>query len=308
MRKFILLQTSLFAVFFISASPAVAQNVLWVSNTGSDSNTCGASSPCGTFQGAINKGNVVQINCLTSGTYGGVTITSSLTIDCGTGNIGDVNVFSGNAITISTSSAATIVLRHLNVNGLGNNSSMVGVDAGDSFFGGTLIVEDCMIHGFHDGFGISFAPTGGRGYLQVSNTQIFDDFGGIIVFPGPGKIATVSLNKIEASVNFGYGVSLGGGVVAGTMRDSVVSGNAEAGLYAGADQVFFTVEESSIIGNLTNGIQVVSAGAIVNVAASTIGGNGTGVLATAGSIISFGDNHMSANGSNGTFTSTVPLR
>jgi len=44
------------------------------------------------------------------------------------------------------------------------------------------------------------------------------------------------------------------------------------------------------------------------VGASTIGGNGTGVLPTAGSLISFGDNHMSANGANGNFTSTTALR
>jgi len=48
--------------------------------------------------------------------------------------------------------------------------------------------------------------------------------------------------------------------------------------------------------------------AVVNVGASTIGGNGTGVLPSSGSIISFGNNQMSANGSNGNFTSTTTLR
>jgi hypothetical protein len=46
----------------------------------------------------------------------------------------------------------------------------------------------------------------------------------------------------------------------------------------------------------------------VNVGASTIGGNGTGVLASSGSLISFGNNQMSTNATNGNFTSTTPLR
>jgi hypothetical protein len=46
----------------------------------------------------------------------------------------------------------------------------------------------------------------------------------------------------------------------------------------------------------------------VNVGASTIGGNGTGVVAQSGSLISFGNNQMSANGTNGNFTSTTALR
>jgi hypothetical protein len=90
------------------------------------------------------------------------------------------------------------------------------------------------------------------------------------------------------------------------MRDSVVGGNANVGVLANATQVFFTVEESSIVANLTAGIRTNSAGAVVNVGASTIGGNGTGVLPTQGSLISFGNNQTSANGSSGNFTDVTP--
>ena len=77
-------------VLAISASPVRAQSVLWVSATGNDANVCSQAAPCLTFQGAINKGSVAQINCLTSGSYGAFTITASITIDCGTGNIGNM--------------------------------------------------------------------------------------------------------------------------------------------------------------------------------------------------------------------------
>jgi hypothetical protein len=77
---------------------------------------------------------------------------------------------------------------------------------------------------------------------------------------------------------------------------------------AEAGQVFFTVEESSIVDNLVNGIHTNSAGSAIKVAASTIGGNGTGVLASSGSIVFFGNNQISDNGNDGNFTSTKPLR
>ena len=309
MRKIILLCASLFTMaLLVSASPVRAQNVLWVGPNGSDSNACGQTTPCATFQGAYSKGSVSQINCLGSGNYGIITITASITIDCGTGNVGNIVSSSVSGITINTSATDTIILRHLALNGLSANSAVEGIFA-SSFFGGTLIIEDCMIHGYHSGFGIVFEPTNGRGLLQVSNSQIFDNVNGIQVAPDSGQIVSVTLNRVELVANTGDGLVLAGqGVVAGTMRGSVVGENGVSGVVANASQVFFTVEESSIVDNLVNGIQTNSAGSIVNVGASTIGGNGTGVKATSGSLISFGNNQMSTNATNGSFTSTTPLQ
>jgi hypothetical protein len=311
MKKVLLLCAALFAMApAISASPALAQNVLWVGPNGIDSNACSTTAPCATFQGAYSKGGVGQINCLASGSYGPITITASLTLDCGAGNVGNITNSGSSAITINTTAAATIVLRHLAMNGLGTTTNVGGINA-SSFFSGTLIVEDCMIHGYHglnDAIGIWFIPGSGRGLLQVTNSQIFDNIVGIAVQPFPGQIASVTLNRVEMVANSSDGLVLTGGVVAGTMRDSVVGENGSSGVLANANQVFFTIEESSIVDNLTNGIQTASAGSVVNVGASTIGGNGTGVLASSGSLISFGNNQMSANGSNGNFTSTTALR
>src|SRR6185437_8324567 len=89
MRKLILLCASFCSmVLLFAASPVRAQSVLCVAYNGSDGNNCGQTTPCATFQRAIHKGGVAQIRCLTSGDYGAVTITASITIDCGTGNIG----------------------------------------------------------------------------------------------------------------------------------------------------------------------------------------------------------------------------
>jgi hypothetical protein len=307
MRKFILLCASLFTmVLLFSTDPAQAQLALWVSPTGNDGNNCFEAAPCLTFQGAINKGNVAQINCIGSGYYLPFTITASITIDCGAGNIGVV-VAGGqgnNAITINTSSSATIVLRHLALNGLHTaNSGIITTGFSD----GNLIVEDCAIQGFTQ-FGLDFAPTSGRGLLQVSNSQIFDNENGIEVFAGSGQIASVTLNRVELVANSNNGLLLEGNVVAGTMRDSIVGGSGTDGVIAVASQVYFTIEGSSIVDNLLNGIVTSSAGAAIKVGASTVGGNGTGVHAGSGSIVSFGDNHIGDNGSDGSFTSTKALQ
>jgi len=294
MRKLILLCASLCSIVLLfAASPVRAQS--WVSATGNDANNCFAVTPCATFQRAINIG-ASQINCLTSGSYGPVTIQTSLTIDCGTGNVGTVSVAAtgSSAITLNTASAATIVLRHFSLNG--NNAAMNGINA-NVFASGTLVVEDCTIQGFTsgdiNGVGIFFDARAGRGLLQVSDSRIFNNGFGIAVSPESSQIATVTLNRVELTGNAANGLVLQGGVVAGTMRDSIVAGNANNGVLAAATQVFFTVEESSIVANLNVGIETGSAGSVVNVGASTIGGNGTGVLPFSGSLISFGNNQMS---------------
>ncbi len=321
MRKLVLLCASLCAMAFVApTSPAHAQIRYWVANYGQDSNNCSETSPCATFAGAIAKGGAGEIDCLSSGDYGAlntVSITGSITIDCGTGNIGTMELNGGTAvININTSSPATIVLRHLNLNGYGTVGTF-GINA-QNFASGTLIVEDCTIHGFYvhhvgliftGGVGINFTPSSGRGLLQVSNTSIFDNNQGILASPSSGQIASVTLNQVELIGNIADGFDMGGGgVVAGTMRKSVVGENGGNGIDAFSSQVYFTIKDSSIVDNLTYGILTGSAGVNLGVSATTISGNGTGVGIAAGSLFSFGNNDLSANASNGTFSSTTPLQ
>jgi hypothetical protein len=190
----------------------------------------------------------------------------------------------------------------------GLNSSASAIDA-TSFASGTLVVENCQIAGFaNGGAGIAFSPTSGRGLLQVSNSQFFNNQDGILIEPATGQIASVTLDRVELVASSEYGLYLGGaGVVAGTMNDSVADQNS-IGVAAYANQVYFTIQQSSIIANLQYGILTGSAGAFVNVGGSTIGGNGTGVNTLAGSLTSFGNNQFSANGSDGTFTTGLALQ
>jgi hypothetical protein len=312
MRKLMLLCAWLCAMaFVVPGGLAQAQTIAWVGPTGSDSNSCAETAPCATFAGAIEKGGIAQINCLGSGNYGAlnsttVSITGSIVIDCGAGNVGEMTTNGGNpAININTSAAASIVLRHLSLNGGGGNAYGISEQ---NFGSGTLIIENCAIYGFTGGAAIYFVSSSGRGMLQVSDSQLSGNGYGIYIYPTSGQITSVVLNRDEL---FGNGDGLvfdGPGVVAGTMRQTLVDANSNNGVVAGSGQVFFTIEESSIMNNLRYGIEVDSSGTLVNVGASTIGGNGTGVISFGGSIISFGNNQMSANGTNGAFTSTAVLQ
>jgi hypothetical protein len=315
LRKLIVLCTALCAmVLLISAGPAQAQSILWVAPNGSDANVCSQVSPCATFSGTISKGGVAQINCLGSGNYGSlngtttVSISGSIIIDCGEGNVGEMTTGGGSAaINIVTAGAANITLRHLSLNG-NNSPSTIGISAA-GFNSGTLIVEDCMISGFAgSGVGIEFGPTGARGTLQVSRSLIANNGFGVFVIPLAGSgVASVVLNGVELVGNAGDGLVLQGAVVAGTLRNSLVAANGNIGVAAFSNQVFFDISGSSIIDNLSNGIFMDSpgSGSAVTVGGSAIAGNGTGVQSTAGALVSFGNNQLSANGSNGAFTGTI---
>jgi hypothetical protein len=304
MRKFFLFYASLCAmVLLISASPVRAQTTAWVAANGSGA-SCFEVAPCATFAAAIATG-ANQINCLGSGIYGGVgtiVITQSITIDCGAGNVGVVAAFGSAAITINSANPVTIVLRHLSLSGLNGTR---GIDA-SNFSTGTLVIEDCTIQGF--AYGVDFEPLFGRGLLQVSNSQVLNNATGISVKPGTGLIASVTLNRVELVGNSNVGLTLTGtGVIAGTMRDSVIAASTD-GVFADASQVYFSIDGSNIAANLQFGVFTSSVGTVVGVGTSTFAGNGTGVQANLGSLVSFGNNQMIANGSDGNFTSTKALK
>jgi hypothetical protein len=298
------------AMVVMSAGPVRAQNALWVSTTGNDANVCNQFAPCRTFQGAISKGNVVQINCTNSGNYGPVVITASITIDCGSGNVGTITSAADDTIQINATSPVNVVLRHLSLNGLDtafNGILTTGGSLNDPF-SGSLTVEDCTFQRYR-GYAIYFAATTGRGTLQVSNSRFINNATGIRVEPSAGQIASVVLNRIEISGSGSNALNLlGAGVIAGTMRDSVIAASAAQGFASLGLQIFFTIEGSSIIANLSDGIFANTAGTNLSVTASTISGNGTGIDAHAGSIVSFGNNTLNGNGADGAFSSTIALK
>src|SRR2546421_2034972 len=103
----------------IPASASAQATRTWVSGVGDDANPCSRTAPCKTFPGAISKTAAGgEINCLDPGGFGGVTITKSITISCEIGTAG-VLVSGTNAIIVSAGANDVVVLKGLDIQGLG---------------------------------------------------------------------------------------------------------------------------------------------------------------------------------------------
>src|SRR5207237_3458529 len=101
-----------------------------VSGVGDDANPCSRTAPCKTFAGAISKtATGGEIDALDPGGFGGVTITKSITLDGG-GFIAGVLVSGTNGIVVNAAAMDRVVLRNLDVNGLGNGLNGIRFLAG----------------------------------------------------------------------------------------------------------------------------------------------------------------------------------
>src|SRR5919206_2968439 len=91
------------AIFmFATVSIAQAQaSRTWVSGVGDDANPCSRTAPCKTWQGALSKTAAGgEVDALDPGGYGGFTVTKSVTIDGGGGQVASVLVAGVNGITV----------------------------------------------------------------------------------------------------------------------------------------------------------------------------------------------------------------
>src|SRR5688572_28513700 len=116
---------SLFVLLTLSAAAQAQATRTWVSGVGDDANPCSRTAPCKTFAGAISKTAANgEINVLDPGGFGGVTITKSITISSEGFEAGAL-VSGTNAIIINAASTDVVVLRGLDIEGLG--TGLVGI-------------------------------------------------------------------------------------------------------------------------------------------------------------------------------------
>ena len=312
MRKLMLLCACLCAVAFaVAAGPAQATNPRsWVSNSGSDSNTCTLASPCATFARAITETTAGgEVDCLTPGDFGsGFSITSSLTIDCGAGQVGAIT---GGGMSISAGSTGMVIIRNVTINGFANAfPGTVGILVTSV---GKLVIEHCNIIGFptSPGLGIEFTPQNSA-LLNVSDTTIDNNGsagqgGGIEVAPQNGAIASVVLDGVKMRGNvYGMGLTAANGTIATVLRRSVIAGSAVSGIVVvgGPTGAFLTIEESSIVNNGRYGVQSAGSAVSVQIGGSTITGNMTGVSGTG--LVSFKNNQIGDNATDGTPITAFP--
>src|SRR5437870_8833960 len=93
-----------------------------------DVNPCSRTAPCKTFAGAISKTAVGgEIDCLDDGGFGAVTITKSITLDCGsgdTGAIGSILASGGSGIIVNvTTPGAKVFLRKITIMGASESAT-----------------------------------------------------------------------------------------------------------------------------------------------------------------------------------------
>ena len=274
-------------VFFAPLAHAQATRT-WVSGVGDDANPCSRTAPCKTFAGAISRTAAGgEINCLDPGGFGGVTITKALTIDC-VHTVGGVLASLTNGIIVNAGLTDRIVLRGLDIHGVGN-----GFDGIKFMAGGSLHVEDSVISGMQNGINI-----GAGNEIYIKNTYIRNNPNVGVYVTGSGGLVNGVIEKTTIE-NQLYGLAVGANARV-TTRGSVYSGNSSSGISAqGGGSV--NVDNCIVTNNAVVGLYSADQ-SILRVANSFISGNNIGV-STAGSGIAatFFDNKLQGNTVDGAF-------
>ncbi|HEX2224011.1 MAG TPA: right-handed parallel beta-helix repeat-containing protein [Thermoanaerobaculia bacterium] len=304
MKTFCLKTLLVSALLLAASSVAQAQATrTWVSGTGDDANPCNRLAPCKTFAGAISKtaaGGIITV--MDPGSYGAVSITKSLTIQA-EGDFAGILTNVNNAIVVNAGAGDTVVLRNLHLDGL--SAALNGV----RFVAGlALYVENCTINRF-TGKGIDFQPTANSA-LFVKDTVVrnnsFGSGGGIFIKPGAGGTATATIDNANLERNL-KGLHVEGSSKV-SVRDSVMTGNSQEGVYAfssGGLQPIINLSNSLVSLN-GNGVKAEGSGALIRIAGSSVVNNNTTGLATVnlGQIASSGDNTVQGNNPDGAPSST----
>jgi hypothetical protein len=304
----------------VVGAPVTRMTRTWVSGDGDDANICTRDFPCQTFAAALAQtADGGEVNCLTPGGYGTLTIAQSVSIVCDHGTAG-VIASGTDGIVINGPPGTAVVLSGFDLEGLGAGDAPAGINGIHVLGGSSLTLRNTRIRGFRGGYGIAFQPSAAA-TLFIDNVTISGNgdgatlaTGGILVQPGASATARVTMVNSRVQDNLQVGIRLdtagnSNAVVTATLDRLTITGNAAVGLLgkaiAGTGSIDVSVNGSTLAGNGT-GIAV-NGSLAARVSRTTISGNNTG-LATAGgaTIASFGDNVLIGNGTDGSFTGTLP--
>src|SRR4051812_37540065 len=203
--------TALVLLFAFSSLAHAQATRTWVSGVGDDANPCSRTAPCKTFAGAISKtATGGEINVLDPGGFGGVTITKSITISS-EGFEAGVLVSGTNAIIINATTTSNVVLRGLDIEGLGTGLDGIKVLGGL----GSLHVEKCTINNFRgtngNGIEIATSTAAATTHVFIKDTIIRNNGqgtgGGVLINPTGSAIVKASLDNVRLEFNvFGFKV------------------------------------------------------------------------------------------------------
>jgi hypothetical protein len=290
MSLFLRVAGGIFATVIACAASAQATRT-WVSGVGDDANPCSRTAPCKTFAGAISKTAAKgEISVLDPGGYGAVTITKSITIDGG-GTLAGITNSGTNGIIISAGTADHVVIRNVSIFG----ASSGGINGVRVLQAASVTLENVSIERqtLH---GIDFVPINTDARLQLRNVTIREIVGAALTSSGINATSAVTgasayLENVSIS---GYPIGLNAG-----------------------ENATIHLDRSNVINNGT-GIKAAFATALVRLSDSTVTGNTTGLSYattlpppapdTPGQIISYNNNRLRGNTTDGAPTSAVYTR
>lgn len=286
------------AAMIAAVPPAYAQATrTWVSGIGDDANPCSRTAPCKTFAGAISRTAAGgEIDVLTPGGFGTVTITKSITID-GNTMFGAI-LASGTTGIIVNAAGIQVTLRNLSINGAGAPTGIIGVRI---LAASKVFIEQSVIFGFQNGTGRGVSDertTGGTLFMTDTVVRNNSQSGVVIIQPAPGAtpvIASFHNCRFEGNGNGGLVISQSG---IATVKDSISTSNVQAGFFADGSgtRVQMNLQSSIAAGN-GQGITVMS-GAVVRISQTQIVNNSIGLNPSGGGLVqSYLTNNIEGNGS-----------
>ena len=171
MRAGLLVVAVLAVALALPASAFATSAETWVSATGKDTGTCTVTAPCASFQYAISQtAPNGEIDVLTSGSYGALTIEEPVTIFAN-GVTAAIQFTGGEGIYVNLTSATPghVVLHGLDIDGDGGVGTDAIFDASSSpelTENEGVEIEDCDIYGFSQiGVGV-----GDEGTTEAANS------------------------------------------------------------------------------------------------------------------------------------------
>ena len=302
------------------AAPAGAQATrTWISGVGDDVNPCSRTAPCKTFPGAISKTAAGgEIDCLDPGGFGGVTITKSITLDCASGDggqVGSILVTGTNGITINIPSGpGNVVIRNLSINGIKDTGSagMAGIRL---IAGNSLTVEHTIINGFGgytpttNAAGVSFEPSAAGAKLIMDDVEIVNSTGnGIGIKPTGIGTAIGTLDRVRVT-NSAVALQVEDNSTV-IVTNSTLSNNTQRGVYAlssASGPVTVDLDGVTVANNAAFGIA--AANATVRLSNVGLYNNANGIkISGTGAVLSFGNNRIGTNaGNSGTNATPAPV-
>jgi hypothetical protein len=285
MTKSTLYSSFLGALFVagLAIAPAHAQATrTWVSGVGDDANPCSRTAPCKTWPGAISKtATGGEIDALDPGGFGTVSITKSITLDGGGGQVASILAAGTNGVNVNAV-GGVVILRNLRFNGILNSGSpgLTGVQVSAA---ATVVIEKCDIFGFNTA-AVNVTPASGTVAVKIQQSTFNNNQAGVLSKPTGGATVNMSIDHSFIDANVGGAMKIdgtGGGSSNVSVNDTSLSLNGGAGangVSGPSGNVAIDMMRDTITKNGGAGVQ------------SNISGGGT-------STVTVGDSMLSNNGS-----------